>query len=96
MKFRFFDVSIMQLIDKVTFLNGSLSAERSIILGDSCQLVSIQRMVQLMIAAKGKANIVYDGVTWESIIGNTKDLGRKVDTMLDGSSITHYVSILLT
>ena len=47
----------MQLVDKLTFLNGSLNADRKIILGDSCQLVTIQRMVQLMIAAKGKANV---------------------------------------
>ena len=55
MKYRFSDLSIMQLVDKLTFLNGTL--KREIILGDSCQLVSIQRMVQLMIAANGKAKV---------------------------------------
>ena len=55
MHFRFSDVSITQLIDKLTFLNGVL--KRKIIIGESCQLVSIQRMVQLMIAANGKAKV---------------------------------------
>ena len=92
MQFRFSDLSIMQLIDKLTFLNGNLGPDRKIILGDSCELVTIQRMVQLMIAANGKAHVDYSKVDWKGIMRNTKERGRVVDKMADGSSITHHVN----
>ena len=37
--------------------------------------------------------IDFSGVDWQEIIGNTKELGRDVDRMADGSSITHFVTI---
>ena len=86
----------MQLIDKLTILNGSLGGDRKIILGDSCQLVTMQRMVQLMMAAKGKAEIDYTKVNWAEIIQNTKERGRSVDKMADGSSVTHHVILQKT
>ena len=38
--------------------------------------------------------IDFSGVDWQEIISNTKELGRDVDRMADGSSITHFVTIL--
>ena len=38
--------------------------------------------------------IDYEGVRWADIIDNTKEAGRDVSTMVDGTFITHHVSSL--